>query len=68
VLWAGTLGSNLTVAGAPALFVAQNICEKEDSCRVGLNEFFSYSIPFVAISLVICFILLLVIWVIPFAS
>lgn len=68
VLWAGTLGSNLTVAGAPALFVAQNICEKEDSCRVGLKEFFSYSMPFVAISLVICFIFLLVIWVIPFAS
>ena len=68
VLWAGTLGSNLTVAGAPALFVTQNICEKEDSCRIGLNEFFSYTIPFVAISLVVCFVLLLVIWIIPFAS
>ena len=67
VLWAGTLGSNLTVAGAPALFVAQNICEKEDSCTVGLNQFFSYTVPFVIVTLVICYILMLIFWVIPFA-
>ena len=67
VLWAGTLGSNLTVAGAPALFVAMNICEKEDRCKIGLKQFFSYTIPFVLITLIICFILALVIWIIPFA-
>jgi len=67
VLWAGTLGSNLTVAGAPALFVALNICEKEDRCKIGLKQLFSYTIPFVAITLIICFILALVIWIIPFA-
>ncbi len=67
VLWAGTLGSNLTIAGAPALFVAQNICEKEESCKVGLKQFLSYSAPFVAITLLICYILMLIIWVIPFA-
>lgn len=67
VLWAGTLGSNLTVAGAPALFVALNICEKEDACKVDLKQFFSYTIPFVVITLVICFVLALVIWIIPFA-
>lgn len=66
LLWAGTLGSNLTVAGAPALFVAQSICEREDSCRIDLKQFFSYTIPFVAITLLICFILALIIWVIPF--
>lgn len=66
VLWAGTLGSNLTIAGAPALLVAQNICEKRDSCKIGLKQFFSYTIPFVAISLLICFVLTLIIWVIPF--
>lgn len=65
VLWAGTIGSNLTVAGAPALFVAQNICEKEDSCSIDLKQFFSYTIPFVIITLVVCFILALVIWFIP---
>ena len=67
VLWAGTLGSNLTIAGAPALFVAQSICEKEDSRKISLSQFFSYTIPFVVITLVICFVLMLVIWVIPFA-
>ena len=67
VVWAGTLGSNLTVAGAPALLVAQNICEKADSCKVGLKQFFSYTVPFVAITLVICFVLMLFIWVLPFA-
>ena len=67
VLWAGTLGSNLTIAGAPALFVAQSICEREDSCKITLRQFFSYTLPFVAITLVICFVLMLAIWVIPSA-
>ena len=66
VLWAGTLGSNLTIAGAPALFVAQSICEREDSCKISLSQFFSYTIPFVVVTLIICFVLMLVIWVIPF--
>ena len=68
VVWAGTLGSNLTVAGAPALFVALSICEKKDHCKIGLKQFFSYTIPFVLVTLVICYILALVIWIIPFAS
>lgn len=65
--WSATIGSNLTVAGAPALFLTQCICEKEDSCKIDLKQFFSYTIPFVIINLIICFILTLVIWVIPFA-
>lgn len=68
VLWAGTLGSNLTVAGAPALFVAQNVCEKEDSCKIGIKQFFSYTVPFVLASLIICYVLMLLFWVIPSAS
>ena len=67
LVWAGTLGSNLTVAGAPALFVALNICEREDKVKIGLKEFFSYTIPFVFITEIICFILALFIWIIPFA-
>ena len=39
LLWAGTLGSNLTIAGAPALFVAKNMGEKEDQRKVKLKEF-----------------------------
>jgi len=62
ILWAGTLGSNLTVAGAPALLVSLNICEKE-CYRVSLKEFLSYSIPFVLISVTVCFLLLMVFWV-----
>lgn len=67
LLWAGTLGSNLTVAGAPALFVALNICEREDSVKIGLKEFFSYTIPFVFITEIIAYLLALFIWIIPFA-
>jgi Na+/H+ antiporter NhaD/arsenite permease-like protein len=68
LLWAGTLGSNLTIAGAPALFVTQSICEREDNCRIHLKEFLSYSAPFVGISLVIQFILTIVVWVLPYAT
>jgi Na+/H+ antiporter NhaD/arsenite permease-like protein len=67
LLWAGTLGSNLTIAGAPALFVAKNLSEKEDRRHVSLSEFFSMSVPFVVVSLVSCFIPAILIWVLPFA-
>lgn len=68
LLWAGTLGSNLTIAGAPALFVAQSVCQKEDSCKINIKEFLSYSAPFVIFSLVIQYVLLMLFWVIPFAA
>lgn len=66
LLWAGTLGSNLTIAGAPALFVALNCSQKEDSCKISLKEFLSYSVPYVLLSTGICFILALLVWVLPF--
>ncbi|NWF93319.1 MAG: hypothetical protein HXY46_10410 [Syntrophaceae bacterium] len=68
LLWAGTLGSNLTIAGAPALFVAKNLGEKEDQRKVSLKEFFSYTVPYVIISLVSCYIPTMLIWVLPFAK
>lgn len=68
LLWAGTLGSNLTIAGAPALFVAQSICEREDQCRVQLTHFLSYSVLFVVSSLVMQYVLTMIVWVIPFAK
>jgi len=68
LLWAGTLGSNLTIAGAPALFVAKNMGEKEDQRKVTLKEFFSYTIPYVIISLIFCYIPAVLIWVLPFAK
>jgi Na+/H+ antiporter NhaD/arsenite permease-like protein len=68
LLWAGTLGSNLTIAGAPALFVAKNMGEKEDQRKVTLKEFFSYTVPYVIISLIFCYIPAILIWVLPLAK
>jgi Na+/H+ antiporter NhaD/arsenite permease-like protein len=65
LLWAGTLGSNLTIAGAPALFVAVSLGEKEDGRKVSLKEFFSYTIPYVVVSLVVCYVITILLWVIP---
>lgn len=68
LIWAGTLGSNLSIAGAPALFVAKNMGEKEDQRKVSLKEFFGMTVPYVVISLIFCYIPAMLIWVIPFAK
>jgi Na+/H+ antiporter NhaD/arsenite permease-like protein len=65
LLWCGTLGSNLTVAGAPALYVALTIAEKEEQRKVSLREFLSWSVPFALGSSFICFVLGMLIWVLP---
>jgi Na+/H+ antiporter NhaD/arsenite permease-like protein len=66
LLWCGTLGSNLTVAGAPALYVALTIAEKEEKRKVSLREFLSWSIPFALLSSFICYVLGMLIWVLPY--
>src|SRR5918994_3088441 len=68
VLWSGTLGSNLTVAGAPALYVALRIAEKEEDRKVSLREFLSWSLVFCLVSAFICYVLGMVIWVLPYAQ
>jgi len=68
LLWCGTLGSNLTVAGAPALYVALNIAEKEESRKVSLREFLAWSIPFTIVASGVCYILGMLIWVLPYAG
>jgi Na+/H+ antiporter NhaD/arsenite permease-like protein len=68
LLWSGTLGSNLTVAGAPALFAALNICQREEKRKVSLREFLSWSVPFTIVACVICYVLGMLIWVLPFAK
>jgi Na+/H+ antiporter NhaD/arsenite permease-like protein len=68
LLWAGTLGSNLTIAGAPALFVAKSLGEKEDQRSVKLKEFLGITAPYVIVSLVTCYIPAMLIWVFPFAK
>jgi Na+/H+ antiporter NhaD/arsenite permease-like protein len=65
LLWSGTLGSNLTVAGAPALFAALNICEREEKRKVSLREFLAWSVPFTLIAAGVCYALGMVIWVLP---
>jgi Na+/H+ antiporter NhaD/arsenite permease-like protein len=67
LLWSGTLGSNLTVAGAPALFAALNICEREEKRRISLREFLAWSVPFTLVAAGVCYALGMLIWVLPFA-
>ncbi len=67
LLWSGTLGSNLTVAGAPALFAALNICEREEKRKVSLREFLAWSVPFTLIATTVCYALGMAIWVLPVA-
>lgn len=68
LVWSGTLGSNLTIAGAPALYVALSMGEKEDARSWSLKEFLRFSVPYVVISLVVCYILMVIVWVWPFMA
>jgi Na+/H+ antiporter NhaD/arsenite permease-like protein len=68
LLWSGTLGSNLSIAGAPALYVALSIAEREEGRKVSLREFLSWSVPFTLVCSVVCYILGMLIWVIPYAK
>jgi Na+/H+ antiporter NhaD/arsenite permease-like protein len=68
LLWSGTLGSNLTVAGAPALFAAQNICEREEKRKVSLREFLSWSVPFTLVAGAVCYAIGMLVWVLPFSK
>ena len=65
LLWAGTLGSNLTVAGAPALYAALNICQQEEGRKVSLREFLAWSVPFTFVATSVCYGLGMLIWVVP---
>jgi Na+/H+ antiporter NhaD/arsenite permease-like protein len=67
LLWSGTLGSNLTVAGAPALYVALTLAEKAEGRKVSLREFLAWSVPFTLTCSLICYLLGMVIWVLPHA-
>jgi Na+/H+ antiporter NhaD/arsenite permease-like protein len=68
VLWSGTLGSNLTVAGAPALYVALRIAEKEEDRKVSLREFLSWSVAFALVSSLVCYVFAMLIWVLPYSN
>ncbi len=59
--WSATLASNMTVAAAPALYVAISMAEKA-GYRVKPRTFFKYSIPFTILSLVIQYLITLPLW------
>lgn len=54
--WAATLGSNATIAGAPALYVAVNIAEREVGRVSGLS-ILKVTVPFATVSLAIHYVL-----------
>jgi Na+/H+ antiporter NhaD/arsenite permease-like protein len=68
LLWSGTLGSNLTIAGAPALYVALSLAEKEEGRKVSLREFLAWSVPFTLACSVVCYAIGMLIWVLPHAK
>jgi Na+/H+ antiporter NhaD/arsenite permease-like protein len=68
ILWSGTLGSNLTIAGAPALYVALRLAEKEEDRKVSLREFLSWSVPFTIVASAICYVFGMLIWVLPYSN
>jgi Na+/H+ antiporter NhaD/arsenite permease-like protein len=68
LLWSGTLGSNLTVAGAPALYVAMTLGEKEEGRKVSLREFLAWSVPFTLACAGVCYVLGMLIWVLPYVK
>ncbi len=59
--WSATLASNATTAAAPALYIAVTMAE-EAGYRIGARDFLRYSIPFVAISLSIHYLVTAPIW------
>ena len=68
LVWSGTLGSNLTVAGAPALYVALSLGEKEEGRKVSLREFLAWSVPFTLVCSFVCYVLGMLIWVLPYVK
>jgi Na+/H+ antiporter NhaD/arsenite permease-like protein len=68
LLWSGTLGSNLSIAGAPALYVALNLAEKEEARKISLREFLAWSVPFTLVCSAVCYVLGMVVWVLPYAG
>jgi Na+/H+ antiporter NhaD/arsenite permease-like protein len=62
LLWSGTLGSNYTAAGAPALYVAFRILEKETGAKLRPKEIYRVTSLYSTISLVITYAISIPIW------
>jgi len=57
VAWAGTLGSNATIAGAPALYLALVVAENMRSRKASWHEWMRITIPFTLLSLTIHYLI-----------
>ena len=68
LLWSGTLGSNLTIAGAPALYAALNIAQREEKRKVSLREFLAWSVPFTLVAASVCYVIGMLVWVLPYSK
>ncbi|MEM2203142.1 MAG: SLC13 family permease [Sulfolobales archaeon] len=62
LLWAGTLGSNYTAAGAPALYVAFRIIERETGSRIKPKAIYRITITYATINLIITYLVSVPIW------
>ncbi|MEN2999442.1 MAG: SLC13 family permease [Acidilobaceae archaeon] len=60
IVWAGTLGSNATITGAPALYLSLLLAEKEKG-RVSWREWMRITVPFTLVSLAVHFALSLLV-------
>lgn len=60
--WSGTLGSNATIAGAPALYLSLVLAEKALGRKVVWHEWMKITIPFTIVSLIIHYIISLIIF------
>ncbi|HWQ16325.1 MAG TPA: SLC13 family permease [Sulfolobales archaeon] len=62
LLWSGTLGSNYTAAGAPALYVALRIIERETGLRIRPKAIYRVTLTYATINLVITYLISTPIW------
>ncbi|MEB3773136.1 MAG: permease [Desulfurococcales archaeon] len=62
VAWSGTLGSNATMAGAPAIFVGVTIASRVSGRKYGGFDILKYTIPYAVLSLLIQYLISIVFW------
>ena len=64
LLWSGTIGSNYTAAGAPALYVAFKIIERETGSRISPRAIYRVTLTYATINLVMTYLISIPIWAI----
>ena len=56
------------MAGAPALYVALSMAEKEEGRKVSLREFLAWSVPFTLVAAGVCYVIGMLVWVLPYSK